>query len=51
MEKIRRSAENLLERSAQEVTEGTDDEDEETDCAYGLETNAEANARSVITGF
>jgi hypothetical protein len=49
MKKRRRSAENLLQRSAQDVTEEADDEDEDIDCVYGLLTEAEAGARSSLT--
>jgi hypothetical protein len=49
MKKKRRSAENFLERSAQDITEEVDDENEDTECGYGLETKIEAVARSSLT--
>ena len=49
MRKKRRNAENLLQRRAQDETEEANEEDDEdTDCVYGLETKAEAGARSSL---
>jgi hypothetical protein len=49
MKEKRKSAEDRLERSVQGGGTEADNEDEDADCVYGLETKAQAAARSSLT--